>query len=190
MALGGLRGGSACERPAGSSRAVLGWGGGGLIRGPQGSCCLSAWKAKDCVSLPVPLHVRSQPCQHPSSPSLWLYAAMEKVLPCCITHCGEKQPWAGMSEHPKTGRCGRNKEMPGHTRAAPVLVEGSLAGVCWTPDLLPHQDGPRNAVFRSSKGLYILHEWFFGISNNSIPSGVPTPPCPHMPLRSREWTNG
>lgn len=181
----GGQGGSAHERLAGDSRVMLGWGGGGVIWAPQGPCCLGAWKAKDQDPRLSPrLRGASPASAHPSTPSLWLHAAMGKDLPCCITHYGEKQPWAGMSEHPEIGRCGRNKEMPGHTRATPVLVEGSLAGVCWTPDLLPRWDSPSNA------GLLILYECLVGILDNSIPNGLPMPPCPHMPLRPREWMKG
>jgi len=140
--LGG-RGGSACKRRAGGSHAVLG---GRVVWAPQGPCCVGAWKAKDQVPLPVPLPVGSQPCQCPSQHSqpLALCGSGERST---LLYCGEKQPRAGMSEHPKTGRCGRNrnKEMAGHNRAAPVLMEGSLARVCQTPELLPYRGGPSHA---------------------------------------------
>lgn len=57
--------------------------------------------------------------------------------------------------------------MPGHAGASPVLVEGSLAGVCWTPDLLPRRDGPTSA------GLNAPFEWLVGISDHSVPDGLP-----------------
>lgn len=102
----------------------------GEVVGDQGSS--TAWVlGKPRVGSPCLCPACPPDCgkPYPSAPSLWLYLAMGKGLPCCFTHCGDKQPWEGMSELLKTGRCTRNKEMPGYATQPSFWWGESLPGV-------------------------------------------------------------